>query len=87
MQPAPESFTVDGIAIAQQIAGSGVEGKGFDHLLHSPLSGWASGDIEVKHKRQENDVACYVSSYPHWQNPNAEEPMQVYRYAVEADSL
>ena len=32
-------------------------------------------------------MACYVSFYPHWQNPNAEEPMQVYRYAVEVDGL
>ncbi len=38
-------------------------------------------------QRQEKDVACYVSSYPHWQDPNAPEPMQVYRYAGEADQL
>lgn len=38
-------------------------------------------------KRQERHVACYVSVYPHWQDPNAGEPMQVYRYASEADDL
>ncbi|MGI9407071.1 MAG: dienelactone hydrolase family protein [Hyphomicrobiaceae bacterium] len=38
-------------------------------------------------KRQEQDVACYVSFYPQWQDPNLGEPMQVYRYALEADKL
>ncbi|MEJ2212801.1 MAG: dienelactone hydrolase family protein, partial [Gammaproteobacteria bacterium] len=37
--------------------------------------------------RQDNSVACYVSYYPHMQDPNAPEPMQVYRYAPEADKL
>lgn len=37
--------------------------------------------------RQEKQIACYVSSYPHWQDPNAGEPMQVYRYAGEIDKL
>ncbi|MGW8269207.1 MAG: dienelactone hydrolase family protein [Burkholderiales bacterium] len=32
-------------------------------------------------------VACYVSWYPHWQDPNAPEPMQVYQYAPEVDAL
>ena len=43
--------------------------------------------VAVKFGRQKKDVACYVSFYPHWQHPNAEEPMQVYRYASEADRL
>ena len=47
MQRAPESFTVDGVAVALQIAGSGVEGKGFDHLLRSPLGARECGDIEA----------------------------------------
>ncbi len=38
------------------------------------------------HKKQ-NKVACYVSSYPHWQDPNAPEPMQIYQYAPEVDEL
>jgi carboxymethylenebutenolidase len=32
-------------------------------------------------------VACYVSSYPHWQDPNLAEPYQVYRYATEINDL
>ncbi len=41
----------------------------------------------VKFKRQEKDVACYVSSYPHWVNPNKPEPVQVYRYDSDVDKL
>lgn len=37
--------------------------------------------------RQEKQIVCYVSSYPHWQDPNAGEPMQVYRYAGEIEKL
>ena len=47
VQSALESFTINGIAVAQQITGSGVEGEGFDDLLRSPLGGWVSSDIEV----------------------------------------
>jgi carboxymethylenebutenolidase len=39
------------------------------------------------HGRQEDAAACYVSWYPHMQDPNAPEAMQVYRYAPEADEL
>ncbi len=38
------------------------------------------------HKAQK-DVACYIASYPHWQDPNAAEPLQVYQYAPEIDDL
>ena len=38
-------------------------------------------------KRQIKDVACYVSWYPHMQDPNAPEPAQIYGYAPEADDL
>ncbi|MFV1997804.1 MAG: dienelactone hydrolase family protein [Acidiferrobacterales bacterium] len=41
----------------------------------------------VTKKRQIKDVACYVSWYPHMQDPNAPEPAQVYGYAPEADNL
>lgn len=41
----------------------------------------------VTHKRQEDAVACYVSYYPHLQDPNAPEPDQVYRYAPEVEQL
>ena len=41
----------------------------------------------VKHGRQARGAACYVGYYPHWQDPNAPEPMQVYRYAPELEEL
>ena len=41
----------------------------------------------VTHKKQEQGAACYVSSYPHWQDPNLAEPYQVYRYATEINDL
>jgi carboxymethylenebutenolidase len=41
----------------------------------------------VAHKQQTNNVACYVSYYPHWQNPDAPEVAQVYQYAPELDDL
>lgn len=40
----------------------------------------------VTHKRQDK-VACYVSYYPHWQDPNKPEPMQIYQYAPEVNDL
>jgi carboxymethylenebutenolidase len=39
------------------------------------------------YKKQHASVDCYVSSYPHWQDPNEPEPMQVYRYARELNDL
>ncbi len=41
----------------------------------------------VTHNKQEKEVACYVSFYPHWQDPNEPEPMQVYQYAPEINDL
>lgn len=38
-------------------------------------------------KGKQKKVACYVSYYPHWQDPNAPEAMQVYRYAPEVEKL
>jgi len=49
--------------------------------------GYYSLKVAVKFKRQENDLACYVSYYPHMQDPNLPEPAQVYRYAVEANDM
>ncbi|MCG8071671.1 MAG: dienelactone hydrolase family protein, partial [Candidatus Thiodiazotropha taylori] len=73
---------------------------GVDYLLAQPdvstsrvclyshtRGGYYTLQVAVKFKRQQKDVACYVAFYPHWQDPNAEEPMQVYRYAIEADRL
>ncbi len=41
----------------------------------------------VTYKKQDKEVVCYVSYYPHWQDPNAPEPEQVYRYAPEINNL
>lgn len=49
--------------------------------------GYFTLKLAVTFKRQEQDLACYVSWYPHWQDPNAPEAMQVYGYAKEADEL
>ena len=38
-------------------------------------------------KTRQPKVACYVASYPHWQDPAAPEPLQVYQYAPEVDAL
>ncbi len=38
-------------------------------------------------KQRQAKTACYVSYYPHWQHPEAPEPMQVYQYAPEVDAL
>jgi len=49
--------------------------------------GYMTLKVAVAMKRQERDVACYVSWYPHWQDPNAPEPLQVYSFAPEAERL
>lgn len=41
----------------------------------------------VSKNKQAAEVACYVSYYPHLQDPNLPEPMQVYRYAPEIEQL
>lgn len=38
-------------------------------------------------KQRQGKIACYASYYPHWQHPEAPEPMQVYQYAPEVDAL
>ncbi len=73
---------------------------GIGHLLSLPdvstrkaclyshtRGGYYTLQAAVKYGHQDKDVACYVSFYPHWQNPNAAEPLQVYRYAPEVDRL
>ena len=56
-------------------------------LYSHTRGGFYTLKVSVKYKRQESDVACYVSFYPHWQNPNATEPEQVYRYDAALDKL
>jgi carboxymethylenebutenolidase len=56
-------------------------------LYSHTRGGYYALKVAVTQGRQGGDVACYVSYYPHLQDPNAPEPMQVYRYAAEADEL
>lgn len=73
---------------------------GLDHLLaRDDLSsdqaciyshtrgGYLALRVAVSFARQDDALACYVSYYPHMQDPNAPEPMQVYRYAREVDAM
>jgi len=74
--------------------------KGLDHMMTQQdiagdkvcvyshtRGGYYSLKLAVSKKRQLDRLACYVSFYPHWQDPNAPEPEQVYSYANEADEL
>ena len=56
-------------------------------LYSHTRGGYYTLRVAVTFKRQKSHVACYVSFYPHLQNPNATEPEQVYRYAPEIDEL
>ena len=56
-------------------------------LVSHTRGGYYTLRVAVDRGRQNNDVACYVSSYPHWQDPNAAEPLQVYRYHSDLDAL
>jgi len=56
-------------------------------LASHTRGGYYTLKMAVTFKRQEQNVACYVSWYPHMQDPNAPEPLQVYAYATEADDL
>lgn len=100
---APDVYTarfIDIRPIEHLEATEGDVNAGVDFLLKQPdvstskvclyshtRGGYYTLRVAVTFQRQEKDVACYVSSYPHWQDPNAGEPMQVYRYAGEADQL
>jgi carboxymethylenebutenolidase len=74
--------------------------KGVEAFLQSPgissrklcfyshtRGGYFTLKVSVKKKRQEKDIACYVSYYPHWQDPNAPEALQVYAYAPEINDF
>lgn len=56
-------------------------------LYSHTRGGYYTLKVATTFKRQEKDVACYVSYYPHLQDPNAPEPHQVYGYAPEVDQL
>jgi len=56
-------------------------------LVSHTRGGYYTLRVAVEYGRQDDAVACYVSFYPHWQDPNAVEPMQVYRYHGDLDRL
>lgn len=100
---APDVYTarfIEKLPIEHDYATEGDVNAGVDYLLGLPdistkkaclyshtRGGYYTLKVAVTFKRQQKDIACYVSYYPHMQDPNAPEPMQVYRYAPEANDL
>ncbi len=56
-------------------------------LYSHTRGGYYTLKVATTFKRQNKDIACYVSYYPHLQDPNAPEPSQVYGYAPEIEQL
>ncbi|MDZ7660806.1 dienelactone hydrolase family protein [Thiohalophilus sp.] len=56
-------------------------------LYSHTRGGYYTLKVATTFGRQKSDVACYVSYYPHLQDPNAPEPLQVYGFAEEVDQL
>ena len=56
-------------------------------LYSHTRGGYYTLKVATTFKRQDKDVACYVSYYPHLQDPNAPEALQVYAYAPEVDQV
>lgn len=56
-------------------------------LVSHTRGGYYTLKVAVSFRRQADRISCYVSWYPHMQDPNAPEPAQVYGYAPEADGL
>ena len=86
--------------VSHDPATEGDLGAGLDHLLSLPdvstsraclashtRGGYYALRAAVAQNRQGRQAACYVSTYPHWQDPRLGEADQVYRFAAEADAL
>ena len=56
-------------------------------LYSHTRGGYYSLKVATTFKRQDSHIACYVSYYPHLQDPNAPEPLQVYGYAPEIENF
>ena len=100
---APDLYTarfIEKLPIEHMEETEGDLNAGVDYLLSLPdistskiciyshtRGGYYSLRVAVKFQRQIKDIACYVSFYPHWVNPNDAEPVQVYRYAPEVNRL
>lgn len=95
-----EARFVEPFPLAHDPAMEGDVAAGVDYLLALPdvssdklclvshtRGGYYTLRVAVDRGRQADAVACYVSFYPHWQNPNATEPEQVYRYHPDVDRL
>ncbi len=100
---APNAFAarfIEAMPVGHDPATEGDIGAGLDFLLGLPdvstsraclashtRGGYYTLRVAVTQKRQGGQVACYLSYYPHWQDPRAGEPQQVYRYAPEVGAL
>lgn len=56
-------------------------------LYSHTRGGYYTLKVATTFARQNKEIACYVSYYPHLQDPNAPEPSQVYGYAPEVDKM
>lgn len=56
-------------------------------LYSHTRGGYYTLKVATTFKRQKKNIVCYVSYYPHLQDPNAPEPAQVYGYAPEIEQL
>lgn len=56
-------------------------------IVSHTRGGYYSLKVATTFQRQKKDLVCYVSYYPHWQDPNSPEPDQVYGYAPEIEQL
>ena len=56
-------------------------------LYSHTRGGYYALKVATTFNRQERDIVCYVSYYPHLQDPNAPEPQQVYGFAPEIEQL
>ena len=63
-----------------------IQGKKVCAYSHT-RGGYYTLKLAVTKGRQRDALACYVSYYPVWQDPNAPEPMQVYQYAPEINDF
>jgi carboxymethylenebutenolidase len=79
-----EADTAAGLDILLKLPGVSASRACFYALSRG---GYYALKAAVTHKRQDDVVACYVGYYPHLQDPNAPEPMQVYRFAPEVENL
>ncbi len=95
-----EARFIEAMPIGHEKATEGDIGAGLDYLLSLPdvstthaclashtRGGYTTLMAAVDQGRQGRQAVCYLSYYPHWQNPAAGEPEQVYRYAGEVDRL